>query len=169
MKVFWVQLKILLKRLKIRTNVVVMKINTICPGILKHFTVTYRVKLISYAVFLLNVIFKIVMRQNRRGKNMIHTATTEMNLKKGLHGKVCIFYPVLNFGRRTWIRYDVMESHLFFLTTLKLQKQIELHSQMVNDTATTFRTWRQHHYIIPSISIWTRLLSPWVCLSWALI
>ena len=126
-------------------------------------------KLISYAVILLNAIFKIVMRQNWRGKNMIHTATTEMNLKKGLHDKVCIFYPVLNFGRRTWIRYDVMESHLFFLTTLKLQKQIEIHSRMVNDTATTFRTWLRRHCIIPSTLIWTRLLSPWVCLLWALI
>ena len=65
--------------------------------------------------------------------------------------------------RKADMNYDVMESHLFFLTTLKLQKQIELHSRMVNDTAITFRTWRQRHYIIPSISIWTRLLSPWVC------
>ena len=58
----------------------------------------------------------------------------------------------------------VIESHIFFLTTLKLQKQIELPSRMVNDTATTFRTWLRRHCIIPSTLIWTRLLSPWVCL-----
>ena len=72
-------------------------------------------KLLAHAVILLNAIFKIVMRQNRRGKNMIHTATTEMNLKKGLHGKVCIFYPVLNFGRRTWIGVKVWCNGISFI------------------------------------------------------
>ena len=75
-----------------------MKISTIFTGILKQFTLTDRVKLISYAVILLNVIFEIVIRRNRRGKNMIHTVTTQMNLKKGLQGKVCISYPIFDFG-----------------------------------------------------------------------
>ena len=50
-------------------------------------------------VILLNVILKIVIRQNRRGKSMIHTFTTQMSLKKGLQGKVCISYPIFDLVR----------------------------------------------------------------------
>ena len=82
-----------------------MKMNAIFPGILMQLAITYRVYVKTdfiLAVILLNFIFKIVIRQNRRGKSMIHTFTTQMNLKKGLQGKVGFSYPTFNFGRRTF-------------------------------------------------------------------
>ena len=170
MKLLRVLLKTLLKRLKIRTNVVVMKINTICPGILKQFTVTYRVYVKTN--FICSNFVKCYLQNSHAAESTwkeydthsyVGDAPKERSPRQGMY-----FLPKIRLWKIKLTNY-VIESHIFFLTTLKLQKQSELHSRMVNDTATTFRTWLQRQYIIPNISIWTRLLSPWVCLLWALI